>query len=139
MGDIGTGFAYLCRTCCCMSDSEVSADGSHFGSRTKPDPRERQIDEAFLARDYRQDSSGRFHVQPTPTSSMFPRNLNCGSNKSKKGVSTKGGGDQPSMGGQSEVPQLGAEKSKSSDKTDLSGEMENTGVPVLLSSKATAG
>jgi len=139
MGDIGTGIAYLCRTCCCMSDAEVSADGSHFGSRTKPDPRERQIDEAFLARDYRQDSSGRFHVQPTPTSSMFPRNINDGSNKSKKGVSTKGGSDQPSMGGRPEAPLLGAEKSNSSDKTDLSREMGNTGVPVLLDSKATAG
>jgi hypothetical protein len=123
----------------CMSGGEVSADGSHFSSRSKPDPRERQIDEAFLARNYRQDSAGHFHVQPTPTSSMFPRNLNDGSRKSKKDVSTNGGGDQPSVGVRPEAPQLEAEKSDFSDKTDISSQMEPRGTPVLFGSDATAG
>ena len=124
-----------------MSDGEVSADGSHFSTRTKPDPRERQIDEAFLARDYRRDSSGRFHVQPTPTSSMLPRVFSDESSKSKKNVPTEAGGDRPptATGGQPEAPPLVTEKSTSSDKTNLSGDMENVGAPILLSSDTTAG
>ncbi|KAF8161641.1 hypothetical protein B0H34DRAFT_701899 [Crassisporium funariophilum] len=76
MSDVGSGLAYLCRSCCCFRDSEVSADGSHFRSRAKADPRERQIDEEFLARDYRRDASGRFKTQPTPTTEMFPKGPN---------------------------------------------------------------
>uniref|UniRef100_A0A8H7Y3V8 Uncharacterized protein n=1 Tax=Psilocybe cubensis TaxID=181762 RepID=A0A8H7Y3V8_PSICU len=58
-------------------------DGSYTSPKTKPDPREQQIDDEFLARNYRQDSSGRFHTQPTPTSSMFPPQ-NTSSNRSTK-------------------------------------------------------
>ncbi|KIM36892.1 hypothetical protein M413DRAFT_31289 [Hebeloma cylindrosporum] len=139
MGDIGTGIAYLCRTCCCMSDGEVSADGSHFSSRSKPDPRERQIDEEFLARNYRQDSAGRFHVQPTPTSSMFPRVVSEESSNSKKNGSLKAGGDRPLIGVRPEAPLLTTEKSASSDKTNLSNDIEDMGAPILLSSNPTAG
>lgn len=125
-----------------MSDAEVSADGSHFSTRTKPDPRERQIDEAFLARDYRRDASGRFHVQPTPTSSMLPRVLSDeSSSKSKKNVPTEPGGDRPATAtGGLEAPPLLAEKSTSSDKTNLSTDMdmEIIGAPILLSSDTTA-
>jgi len=120
----------------CMSNGEVSADGSHFSSRTKADPRERQIDEEFLARNYRQDSAGRFHVQPTPTSSMFPRIASDGSSNSKKNVPLKAGGGRPSPGVQPEAPPLTTEKSASSDKTNLSNDMEN---PILLSSNTTVG
>ncbi|KAF9484419.1 hypothetical protein BDN70DRAFT_797651 [Pholiota conissans] len=82
MGDISTGIGYLCGTCC----AEVSADGSHFRSGTKPDPRERQVDEEFMARDYRRDADGRFVRQPTPGSSgmMFPRQQSGESGQSRK-------------------------------------------------------
>ncbi|KAF9033603.1 hypothetical protein BJ165DRAFT_1515250 [Panaeolus papilionaceus] len=70
MGDVARGLAYLC--CFCCRESDAIQDGSHFSSKTKPDPREREIDEVFKARNYQKDSHGRFHVQPTPTASMFP-------------------------------------------------------------------
>ena len=123
----------------CMSAGEVSADGSHFSSRTKADPRERQIDEEFLARNYRQDSTGRFHVQPTPTSSMFPRIASDGSSKSKKNAHLKAGGGRPSTGVQPEAPPLATERSVSSDKTNLSNDMETMGTPVLHSSNTPVG
>ena len=122
-----------------MSDGEVSADGSHFSSRTKPDPRERQIDEEFLARNYHQDSAGRFHVQPTPTSSMFPRIVSGESSKPTKSVPLKAGGNRPLVGVQPEAPPLVMEKSAFSDKTDLSNDMETIDTPILLSSHTTAG
>ncbi|KAF4620378.1 hypothetical protein D9613_001205 [Agrocybe pediades] len=82
----------------CVRDAEVSADGSHFRTKAKEDPRERQIDEVFLARNYRQDSNGRFHTQPTPTASMLvlPRQLSDESSKSK--VSSKAKGKQRDPG-----------------------------------------
>lgn len=122
-----------------MSDGEVSADGSHFSSRTKPDPRERQIDEEFLARNYHQDSAGRFHIQPTPTSSMFPRIVSDDLSKSKKNAPIKAGGDGPSMGVRPETPSLVTEKSTSSDKTNLSNNTDTMDTPILLNSNTTAG
>lgn len=107
MGDVGNGIAYLCGTCCKayyqlrltllipnfgliggLRDAEVSADGSHFRTGGKPDPRERQIDEEFMARDYRQDANGRFVRQPTPTSSimMLPRQQSDESRESRRKI-----------------------------------------------------
>ncbi|KAJ3515020.1 hypothetical protein NLJ89_g2014 [Agrocybe chaxingu] len=91
MSDLGIGVVYLCKTCCCIRDAEVTPDGSHFRSHAKRDPREQLVDDEFMARNYHQDASGHFHSEPTPTSSMLlpPRQLSDTSNKSKLGEGEK--------------------------------------------------
>ncbi|KAF8973006.1 hypothetical protein BDZ97DRAFT_1912605 [Flammula alnicola] len=133
MGDIGNGIAYLCGTCCCVRNAEVSADGSRFGSRTKPDPRERQIDEEFMSRNYRQDAAGRFYRQPTPTSSMLPRQLSDESKKSIKNPDTKaqGSGEPERQELNANAPQLAVEKSTSTNATGISNSKEATDIVEL--------
>ncbi|KJA27834.1 hypothetical protein HYPSUDRAFT_34988 [Hypholoma sublateritium FD-334 SS-4] len=74
MGDISSGIAYICGSFCCLRNTGVDADGSGFAaSGPKADPREREIDALFMARDYKKDAAGRFIRQPPPTRAMYPR------------------------------------------------------------------
>ena len=58
----------------CLRNTGVDADGSGFAaSGPKADPREREIDALFMARDYKKDAAGRFIRQPPPTGAMHPR------------------------------------------------------------------
>ncbi|PPQ83715.1 hypothetical protein CVT25_006119, partial [Psilocybe cyanescens] len=102
-----------------------AADGSYSSKKAKPDPREQQIDDEFLARNYRQDSSGRFHTQPTPTSSMFSPQ-GPGSNRSNKAEQKR---DESSLGDpevhrlgvvQLKPPTLGIDGSASTDSMNVS-------------------
>jgi hypothetical protein len=126
-----------------LRDAEVSADGSHFRTGGKPDPRERQIDEEFMARDYRKDANGRFIRQPTPTSSimMLPRQQSDESSQTRKkiapmkpaepvdiGSGPKAGPDpQPTL----ESPSLlGSLAGDVSQKKTPRNPMELTGIPI---------
>ncbi|KDR69743.1 hypothetical protein GALMADRAFT_255533 [Galerina marginata CBS 339.88] len=144
MGDLSSGLAYLC---CCLKHSDVSADGSRFGSGKKADPRERQIDQEFLARNYHRDSTGHFHVQPTPTSSMFPRQLSEQSKHSaekdeKKPKEKKRffGLKAPPEALELTPPKLALTDSTSAEskETGLSGENDAADSPELLVTPPTA-
>ncbi|KAF9523722.1 hypothetical protein CPB83DRAFT_862361 [Crepidotus variabilis] len=83
MSDCGAAMAYLCRTCCCLiqREGEVTPDGSHFRSAGKRDPREKLVEDEFMARSYRKDKSGRLHVQPAPTAPMTATRTESGETK----------------------------------------------------------
>ncbi|TFK33813.1 hypothetical protein BDQ12DRAFT_690609 [Crucibulum laeve] len=68
MSDLASGIVYLC--CCCCNTAEPSPDGTRFGTLAKKHPREQDIDDQFLSREYCQDSNGRIHVQPSAESNM---------------------------------------------------------------------
>ncbi|TEB38003.1 hypothetical protein FA13DRAFT_716067 [Coprinellus micaceus] len=71
----GLGFvlAYLstCFFCCnCCGRPETIEEmqlGSEFRGRTKRNPREQEIDDEFMARNYTRDAAGRIHMEPRPS------------------------------------------------------------------------
>jgi len=89
MGDLANGLAWLCGTCCGLRKADITADGSRFSSSSKEHPAEREIDKEFIARNYRKDSAGYLHSQPTPKHSMLPRGNSDDSRKSKQSRSSK--------------------------------------------------
>ncbi|KAJ4482229.1 hypothetical protein J3R30DRAFT_3457866 [Lentinula aciculospora] len=54
MGDMSMGLAYLCGGCCCFNDTE----GSQL-SRSRKHPKENDIKNEFMKRDYRRDKGGK--------------------------------------------------------------------------------
>ncbi len=69
----------------CLRNTGVDADGSGFAaSGPKADPREREIDALFMARDYKKDAAGRFIRQPPPMGMMHPRIHNDQTSEVKK-------------------------------------------------------
>ncbi|KAI3605521.1 hypothetical protein WG66_005933 [Moniliophthora roreri] len=77
MGDLGMGIAYLCSCCFCCKD-DPGPEGNQI-SNTKPDPRERLVDEEFMKRDYKRDKDGHIRVQPSTSSEMMPPRAGSGS------------------------------------------------------------
>ncbi|KAH6910176.1 hypothetical protein BKA70DRAFT_1424726 [Coprinopsis sp. MPI-PUGE-AT-0042] len=62
MGRLKRIFAIFC---CCFCATEPLGDGSEFRKAPEADPREKDIDAEFMARNYTRDASGRFHTTPT--------------------------------------------------------------------------
>uniref|UniRef100_A0A0W0EYF6 chitin deacetylase n=1 Tax=Moniliophthora roreri TaxID=221103 RepID=A0A0W0EYF6_MONRR len=61
---------------CCKDDP--GPEGNQI-SNTKPDPRERLVDEEFMKRDYKRDKDGHIRVQPSTSSEMMPPRAGSGS------------------------------------------------------------
>lgn len=90
MGRLRRIFALFC-CCCCESlilsltekdtdrnillvcATEPLGDGSEFRNPPQADPREKDIDEEFMARNYTWDATGRFHTTPTPSTLLEPK------------------------------------------------------------------
>ncbi|CAA7263059.1 unnamed protein product [Cyclocybe aegerita] len=138
MSDLAIGLAYLCKTCCCIRDAEVTPDGSRFRSHPKRDPREQLVDDEFMARNYHQDASGHFHSEPTPTSSMLlpPRQLSDTSDKSKLGEGEKG---SVQMTPEVEAPAMVHAASTSTEATLALKEEDDKKTPAPLSNLPAGG
>ncbi|KAE9407983.1 hypothetical protein BT96DRAFT_1013860 [Gymnopus androsaceus JB14] len=57
MGDTSMGLAYLCSCCCCFQATDPGPEGSQR-SRSKKHPKEKDIKNEFMKRDYRKDKDG---------------------------------------------------------------------------------
>ncbi|KAF8058532.1 hypothetical protein FPV67DRAFT_507701 [Lyophyllum atratum] len=90
MGDVGMGLVYLCTCCCKLSRYQIQRISLYFcvhltgfggtenndepsccGRSKRKDPREKEIEDHFAARNYTRDASGRIVTQPTPSNSML--------------------------------------------------------------------
>ncbi|KAF9463978.1 hypothetical protein BDZ94DRAFT_1257307 [Collybia nuda] len=80
MGDISTGFAYIL-TCSCFAKNAPAEEDTVTCCRrsNKADPREKVIDDEFIARNYKRDPRGRIVTQPKPAEQMTESRMNTSS------------------------------------------------------------